>query len=345
MSESVLERTVGDVLRDAAREAPNVRALVEIGLDGVALRTWTYAELLREAEQVASALLARFSPGEHVALWAPNLPEWVLLEYGCALAGLVLVTVNPAYRRAELSYVLEQSDSVGVFYTPEFRGSPMEQFLEQSLPNLPKIREAISLTGWDAFIASAASVDSLPAVSADDPVQIQYTSGTTGKPKGAVLRHRGVTNNMRFAASRAGVTDGEVFLNFMPLFHTAGCVFAVLSQAVTRSTLVLLPTFDPALVLDSIAAHRATALFAVPTMLIALLDELQRESRDLSSLRRVISAGSTVPAPLVHQVRDQMGVERALARAGCENVWMGAESGSQTTAGPAVSRVPRSGVV
>src|SRR5262245_33636290 len=196
MSESLVERTVGDVLRDAAREAPNVRALVEIGLDGVARRTWTYAELLREAEQVASALLARFSPGEHIALWAPNIPEWVLLEYGCALAGLVLVTVNPAYRRAELSYVLEQSDWVGLLYTPEFPGSSMDQFRGQALPNLPKLREAISLRGWDAFIASAASVYSLPAVSADDPVQIQYTSGTTGKPKGAVLRHRGVTNNM-----------------------------------------------------------------------------------------------------------------------------------------------------
>lgn len=308
-SESVLELTVGDVLHQAARDAPNVHALLEIGADGAALRTWTYAELLREAQIVASALLARFRPGEHVAVWAPNMPEWVLLEYGCALAGLVLVTVNPAYRPVELSYVLEQSDSVGVFYTPEFRGSPMRQFLEQSLPKLPKIRDAISLTDWDAFLATADGADGrLPTVWAADPVQIQYTSGTTGKPKGAVLLHRGVTNNVRFAASRARVTGGEVFLNFMPLFHTAGCVFAVLSQAVTCSTLVLLPMFDPALVLDSVEAHRATALFAVPTMLIALLDELRRKPRDLSSLHRVISAGSTVPAPLVRRVCDGMGV-------------------------------------
>src|SRR5204862_1187838 len=133
-------------------------------------------------EAVARALLNRFDPGEHVAVWAPNIPEWVILELGAALAGVVLVTVNPAYRPAELAYVLRQSRAAGLFLVPEFRGNPMAASLASVRPELGDLREVVPFEDWDAFLASGRGEARLPDVQPGDPVQIQYTSGTTGFP-------------------------------------------------------------------------------------------------------------------------------------------------------------------
>ena len=189
-------------------------------------RRWTYAELLAEAEQAARALTARFAPGERVAVWAPNLPEWVILEFAAGLAGLVLVTVNPALRPAELAYVLNQSGAADIFLVLEFR-SPMAEFLAEVRPEVPALREVVFFTDWAAFLSTAPAEAVLPEVKADDIAQIQYTSGTTGFPKGAELHHRGLTNNARFYAERLGLRPGEVYVNPMPLFHTAGCGMGV----------------------------------------------------------------------------------------------------------------------
>ena len=200
-SEPVLETTVGGVLRAAAAAGPQMLAMVGGVPDPGQRRRWTYAELLAEAEQAARALTARFAPGERVAVWAPNLPEWVILEFAAGLAGLVLVTVNPALRPAELAYVLNQSGTAGIFLVPEFR-SPMGRFLAEVRPEVPALREMVFFTDWVAFLSTAPAEAVLPEVKADDIAQIQYTSGTTGFPKGTELHHRGLTNNARFYAGR-----------------------------------------------------------------------------------------------------------------------------------------------
>jgi len=306
-SEPVLETTVGGVLRAAAAAGPDLLAMVAGVPDPAARRRWTYAELLAEAEQAARALTARFAPGERVAVWAPNLPEWVILEFAAGLAGLVLVTVNPALRPAELAYVLNQSGAAGIFLVPEFR-SPMAQFLAEVRPDVPGLREVVSFTDWAGFLGTAPARAALPDVSPDDIAQIQYTSGTTGFPKGAELHHRGLTNNARFFAQRLGIQPGEVYVNPMPLFHTAGCAMGVLG--VTQSLGVHVPVlaFDPGLVLELIEAERSAVFAGVPTMMIAMLGHPDSGRRDLSSLRAAMSGGSPVPAGLVRQVEDRLGV-------------------------------------
>lgn len=310
-SQPVWEATVGSLLRDAAEAAPDRAALVAGVAAAGERRRWTYAELLAEAEQAAAALLARFSPGDRVAVWAPNIPEWVVLEMAAGLAGLVLVTVNPSYRPGELAYVLGQSRAAGIFYVSEFRGNPMAAALEQVQPDLPELRETVDFASWDEFVASAPSSGSvaLPEVTPDMPAQIQYTSGTTGFPKGAYLHHRGIVNNARLTALRVGVQEGDVWLNPMPLFHTGGCVLGALGTVWAKATHVPVLLFDPGLVLELIETEGANVMGGVPTMLIALMEHPDFSRRDLSSLRSVLSGGSTVPAELVRRIESTLGVK------------------------------------
>ncbi len=305
-SSPVLETTVGSILRDAAEKAPDQAALIE-GVPG-GRRSWTYAELLADAERVARALALRFRKGDRVAVWAPNIPEWVLLEYGAGLAGVILVTVNPAYQPKELEYVLRQSRSSGIFHLRTFRGNPMEESLKQVAGGLPELREIIPFDDFEEFAASAPDDVELPEVSPDDPVQIQYTSGTTGFPKGACLHHRGITNNARFTAERLGIEAGDVYINPMPLFHTGGCVLGVLGPCQMQAALVNLVAFDPGLMLALTEEMRATHLLGVPTMLIALMEHPDFASRDLSSVHTVCSGGATVPADLVRRIEKTLGV-------------------------------------
>jgi len=306
-SEPVLETTVGGVLRAAAAAGPQMLAMVGGVPDPGQRRRWTYAELLAEAEQAARALTARFAPGERVAVWAPNLPEWVILEFAAGLAGLVLVTINPALRPAELAYVLNQSGAAGIFLVPEFR-SPMAEFLAEVRPEVPALREVVFFTDWAAFLDTAPAEAVLPEVKPDDIAQIQYTSGTTGFPKGAELHHRGMTNNARFYAERLGLRPGEVYVNPMPLFHTAGCGMGVLGAVQSLAVDVPVLAFDPALVLELIEAERGTVFGGVPTMMIAMLGHPDFERRDLSCLRAAISGGAPVPAKLVRRVEARLGV-------------------------------------
>ncbi|MCA1712138.1 MAG: AMP-binding protein [Actinobacteria bacterium] len=306
-SEPVRETTVGDVLREAAAAAPDALALVEGSADPSTRRRWTYAELLRDAERAAAALTTRFAPGERVAVWAPNLPEWVVLEFGLAMAGLTLVTVNPAYRPAELRYVLEQSGAAGIFLVPAFR-SPMASYLDEVRGDLPGLRDVVLFPEWEQFLATAPHQATLPEVLPDDLAQIQYTSGTTGFPKGAELHHRGLTNNARFYGGLIGLQQGAVLVNPMPLFHTAGCGMGVLGAVQHLATHVPVVAFDPALVLELLESERAGFLGAVPTMLIAMLDHPDRANRDLSSLQVIVSGGSPVPAQLVRRVEQELDV-------------------------------------
>jgi fatty-acyl-CoA synthase len=307
-SEPILETTVGGILRAAAAHAADLTALVAGVPDPAARRRWTYSELLDQSEGVARALLGRFAPGERVAVWANNIPEWVLLELGAALAGLTLVTVNPAYRSAELAYVLKQSRANGIFLVPEYRGNPMAATLEALRLELTELRDAILFSEWDAFLASGSPTEQLPAVRPEDAAQIQYTSGTTGFPKGAVLHHRGITNNARLYMQRLGIARGDAYVHPMPLFHTAGCVLAALGPVQQLATQVLMPFFDPALQLALIESERGTLIGGVPTMLIALLEHSDFDRRDLSSLRSACSGGATVPPELVRRIESTLGI-------------------------------------
>jgi fatty-acyl-CoA synthase len=167
---------------------------------------------------------------------------------------------------------------------------------------LPQLREVLLLTEWDEFLGSGTQRTVLPGASPDDAAQIQYTSGTTGSPKGAVLRHAGITDNAALYAERAGLLAGDVTVNPMPLFHTAGCVMSVLGTLSVRGTLILPPAFDPSLQLRLLEEERGESMIAVPTMLVGILDAEDFRSTDLASLRRVVSGGAVVPAELVRRV-------------------------------------------
>ena len=275
--------------------------------DPAARRTWTYAELLAVAERIARALLARFAPGERIAVWAPNCPEWMLLQHGVSLAGMVLVTVNPALRARELRYVLGQSRAAGIFFADAYRGFDMADAVASLRDGLPELREAIALGDWDTFAASGDPAAALPLVRPGDPAQIQYTSGTTGFPKGAILHHRGVVNASRFVAIGSGVRDGGIWVNAMPMFHIGGGTLTELGTIAQRGTYVLLPGFDAGLVLELIETYRGTMILAVPTMLLAMLDHPGLAARDLSSLQTVMSGAAVVPAALVRRATATFG--------------------------------------
>src|SRR3954462_1485963 len=306
-SRPILEATVGDLLRMAAGRAPDTVALVEGAPDPAARRRWTYAALLEQAEQAARALLGRFAPGERVAIWANNIPEWVVLEFAAALAGITIVTVNPALREGELEHVLRQSRADGIFLVPEYRGTAMAEMLATVRRDLPALREVVSFADWDAFCASGGPSARLPEVDPRAMAQIQYTSGTTGRPKGAALHHRGIVNNAILYIERLELALGSVQLSPMPLFHTAGCVMSVLGTLANEGTLVLPPAFDPALVLELIESERPNHMAGVPTMLIAMLDHPRFATTDVSSVDVLLTGGAVVAPGLVRRVEAAFG--------------------------------------
>ncbi|TDC41297.1 long-chain fatty acid--CoA ligase [Actinomadura sp. KC345] len=305
-SRPVLDLSVGDLLRQAAAEVPDRTALISIAPDR-GPSTWSYAELLRDAGHAAAWLLERFEPGDHIAVWAPNIPEWIVLQYGTALAGMVLVTTNPALREQELEYALRQSRSVAVAYAESFRGTDMAALVADVLPNLPGIT-AIPFTTWFQDIRAVdPSGVSFPDVAPGLPTQIQFTSGTTGRPKAAVLRHRSMVTNSDYIRTRCGSPGGAVWVSAMPLFHTAGCGMAGLGNLVQRGTLVLAQIFDPALMLSAVTAYEADVLIGVPAMLKALLAHRDLGSFDYSSLQVIVSGGDAVPADLVETCEKTFG--------------------------------------
>ncbi|WP_280400889.1 AMP-binding protein [Nocardia carnea] len=297
-SAPVLELTVGELLRQAAAEAPDRVALVSVAPDRDA-RTWTYAELCDDAERAAAWLLDRFRPGEHIAVWAPNVPEWLVLQYGAALAGLVLVTANPALRGPELEYTLDRSHAAGVFFTDNFRGTDMSAQIRGVLPAVPGVREAVTFTGWLPEVRGTAKRARLPVVDPRSATQIQFTSGTTGRAKPAVLAHRSMVTNAAFVRDRCGATAGATFATALPLFHTAGCGLAAMGSAYQRATLILGEIFDPTTMLAAIEEYRAEIFGGVPAMLHALLAHPRLAGFDLGALRVVMSGGDAVPPALV----------------------------------------------
>jgi len=267
----VRDITLGQLLEEAVADVPDRVALIAGTADPAARREWTYAELHAECLRTARALRARFEPGERVAIWAPNIPEWIITEFGAAMAGVVLVTVNPSFQAKEVEYVLNQSKSAGILVMREFRGNQMLAIVEEIRERCPTLREVICFDQWEEFLSSADNSNvALPQVEPGDAVMIQYTSGTTGFPKGALLHHRGLVNNGAHTIDRMGVEEGGIWVVMMPLFHTGGCVCSVLGTVAKKATQVLMETFEPGLALELNETYRGSAVLGVPTMLQSL---------------------------------------------------------------------------
>ncbi len=295
--------TLGEQLRETAIEHPHNIALVEIDIDGLTGRSWTYRELLSTSETLALALAGRFTPGERITVWSPNTPEWVIIEFACALAGIVIVTANPALQFRELRYVIEQSGSVALFLVDEYRGNPMREIGIEACDGLGAVREIIDLNDLEKIPNSAEPARSLPTVDCNDPAMIQYTSGTTGFPKGAVLSHQSLLNNARFYADRLEVSADHVWANIMPMFHTSGCGMVTLGCVQTGCKMLIVKLFDPNVVCRIIEEHRVSTILGVPTMLVALLEALEKEPVDVSSLKDFSSGGAMVAPELIRNIQ------------------------------------------
>lgn len=304
--EWVEKLTIGDLLRRQAATSPDTIAMKEVGSDGVVGRSWNYAQLLADCERLGRALASRHQPGTRIAVYANNLPEWVLLELGSALAGTVLVTVNPASQERELKYTLEQSHAEALYCVEHFRGNPMRAIADKVCAEVPAIRHLVDLADHDRLFEGH-DLGSLPPVGPDDIAQIQYTSGTTGFPKGALLRHHGLVQNARDVMVRSGLGAGDLYLQIMPLFHTTGCAINVLGILGAGATILMPPLFDPDMVVKVIERERPAFMLAVPTMLVGLLDEAVRSGRDVTSVNSITSGGAMVAPDLINRARAVFG--------------------------------------
>ena len=281
-------------------------ALCGLQEDGSRGRRWTFRELHEDATRLGRALAARHAPGARVAIFANNVPEWVIFELAAAYAGVVMATVNPSYGPRELAYVLQQSKAEAVYYVPSVRGSDLGATVAAACEEAPSVKHRILLTDPEALYAGweqGALRDTKP----DDVMQIQYTSGTTGFPKGAMLHQAGLIQNARDAAARYGVGASGAMVCFVPLFHTSGCVLCVLSSLLTGGELLLAPIFDPAMVVDVISREKIAFVGGVPTMLVAMMEAADRGGKDVSCVNAIMSGGSQVAPELVRKARKVFG--------------------------------------
>jgi fatty-acyl-CoA synthase len=313
--------TCGALLDEAAATWPDADALVYCAYDAGPSVRWTFRQLRRRARQVARALSAvGVAPGDRVGLWATNVPEWLLLQFGCAYAGAVLVPLNPLYRTAEVAHVLRTAGVTLLFVEPVNRGTSLWDMAVEAAaevehaPRLVALGDAPDGAGasWPLFLAAADAVDDARldalAVRGDDLAQIQFTSGTTGAPKGAALRHGALTDNARLFAHRAEWEAGWGACSGMPQFHCGGSVLATMGAFAVGATLMPLVTFDARKAIDTVDAELAEVLCAVPTMLLAIEAELARAGGSLGSLRRVVTGGSLVPPEIARRWNDRLGV-------------------------------------
>ncbi|AEV85439.1 AMP-binding protein [Actinoplanes sp. SE50] len=308
----LLDRTIGaDLVATTARYAER-EALVDV----VSGRRWTYAELTATVDAVALGLRALgVGTGDRVGIWAPNCPEWVFLQYATARLGAILVTVNPAYRTHELSYVLRQSGVRTLIAAPSFKTSDYAAMIDEVRDECPDLIDVVLIgqEQWTALTGTAPEPGVLDAIGGtlhpDDPINIQYTSGTTGFPKGATLSHRNILNNGFLVGELIDYTAADRICIPVPFYHCFGMVMGNLAATSHGAAMVIpAPGFDPALTLRAVAEEKCTSLYGVPTMFIAMLHHPDFAGYDLSSLRTGIMAGSPCPVETMKQVIDRMGM-------------------------------------
>jgi fatty-acyl-CoA synthase len=322
--------TIAQILVRTARAFPARDALV---FPALGLRL-SFAQLLDEVDRAARGLVALgIGRGEHVAIWATNVPQWVILQFATARIGAVLVTINPAYRPFELEYVLRQSDAVALFLVDRFKSSDYFAMLAEVCPELaasapgrptserfPRLRHVVSLKGatpagaisWEEMLGRGDPALDLgrrsEQLSPQDPINIQYTSGTTGFPKAATLSHRNLLYNALYVGGCQRMSEQDRICIPVPFYHCFGCVLANMCSIVYGAAMIVpAESFDPQATLEAIERERATVLYGVPTMFIAQLQHECFSRRDLSSLRTGIMSGSPCPIEVMRQVVDRMG--------------------------------------
>ncbi|MFG2981848.1 AMP-binding protein [Streptomyces sp. NPDC048258] len=310
----LLGDTIGENLDRTVRRFPGRDALIDMA----AGRRWTYAELAADVDALALGLLdLGISKGDRVGIWAPNRAEWTLVQYATARIGAVLVTVNPAYRSHELEYVLRQSGIRLLVAAERFKTSDYAAMIEEVRPHCPELEFTVLLEGprWTSLLERGRRGDpadlarAQASLSPDDPINIQYTSGTTGFPKGATLSHHNILNNGFFVGELCHYTEQDRVCIPVPFYHCFGMVMGNLACTSHGAAMVIpAPSFDPAATLAAVEAESCTSLYGVPTMFIAELADPGFASYDLSSLRTGIMAGSPCPVEVMKEVIDRMGM-------------------------------------
>ncbi len=337
----LLNDTIGANLAATAAGRPAAEALVS---RHQGLR-YTYAELDRAVDEIAAGLLnLGLEVGDRLGIWSPNCAEWVLVQYATARLGVILVTVNPAYRTSELEYVLRQSGARVLVAAPAFKTSDYRSMVDEVRPSVPSLETALYLGSpeWADLVESgrAAGTDGVrrreASLRPDDPINIQYTSGTTGFPKGATLSHRNILNNGFFVGERCGYTDADRVCVPVPFYHCFGMVMGNLG-CTSHGACIVIPdaAFDPTAVLEAVQAERCTSLYGVPTMFIGILDHPDFESYDLTSLRTGIMAGSPCPVEVMKQIVSRMHMDEVTI---CYGMTETSPVSTQTEAGDSLDR-------
>jgi len=331
MDMTLLTQTVGEIVREQARLYPDQEAYVypEHGLRK------TYKEFDEETDLLAKALMGMgIQKGEHVAIWSDNKREWLLSQYATGKMGAVLVTVNTNYQAAELEYLLQQSESTTLILDESFKGTSYIDLIRRVCPELigskesainsqklPHFKRIILMTDraeegmykWSELMAQADNVtdaeleERFSSLDADDVINIQYTSGTTGFPKGVMLTHNNIVNNGKHIGDYMELTEQDRVCIPVPFFHCFGCVLGTLAAVTHGSAMILLEQFGAEQVLQAVQDEKCTALHGVPTMFIAELNHPNFKDYDTSSLRTGIMAGSTCPIEVMRRVINDMG--------------------------------------
>nr|WP_255679568.1 AMP-binding protein [Brevibacillus humidisoli] len=324
--------TIGDLLDETAARIPEREAVVYKECD---LR-YSYAQFQQICNQVAKGLISLgIEKGENMAIWATNVPEWVTAQFASAKMGAVLVTVNTSYRVHELEYLLRQSESTTLMLIDSYRGADYLEMIREICPELahcepgqlksarlPNLRNVIYIGSerqpgmflWSDLLRRAEMVSDEEllirqrSLQPDDVINMQYTSGTTGFPKGVMLSHVNIVNNAIKVAECMRLEETDRVCIPVPFFHCFGCVMGTLACVATGATMVPLITFDPQRVLQVVEEERCSALYGVPTMFIAELNHPSFPNRDLTSLRTGIMAGSPCPIEVMKKVVEQMGI-------------------------------------
>ncbi|MGV9333047.1 AMP-binding protein [Nocardia sp. NPDC003726] len=308
----LLGDTIGGNLDRTVAAFPDREALV----DRPTGRRWTYRALGAAVDALACGLAGQgIGKGDRVGIWAPNCAEWFLVQYATAKIGAILVNVNPAYRTGELEYVLRQAGVRMLIAAERFKSSDYVAMIEQVRPNCPALAQVVVLgtPEWESLSGTAVDADRLAGLgallSADDPINIQYTSGTTGFPKGATLSHHNILNNGYFVGELCGYTERDRICVPVPFYHCFGMVMGNLAGTSHGAAIVIpAPSFDPKAALAAVEAERCTSLYGVPTMFIDMLAALDSAAADLSTLRTGIMAGSPCPVEVMKRVIDRMGM-------------------------------------